>query len=292
MPSRPTIPAAGRPSRPAPPSRKTAAAKTFSIETWSASTVGQKVIMYGKNGRGKSTLASLAPDPVFIAVDKGAQNIRDPRTGERLRCVPGIETFDDMQAALRQIADADFQTLVVDTITKVEVVQGIPWTLDHVPGPKNSRAADIEAYGYGKGYRYLFDTMGLLLPLLDAIADAGKNVVLLAQQENHRIANASGDDYVCAGPNLNNRNPSTLALYCEWADHILRVDYANLVVDKDSPQAAKGKAVGDTTRAVFADAEVHFMAKTRPLPNGAFLPPVISFENKEDSSVWDLMFAE
>jgi hypothetical protein len=292
MTARPTVPTLKPPGKPVQPTRRPAATKkTFSIQPFDASTVGQKIILYGKNGRGKSTLAALAPRPVFIPVDAGAQNIRHPVTGKRMNCLPGVENFDDMREAIRQAADLDFGTLVIDTITKTETSFAIPWTLDHVTGPKNSRALDIEAYGYGKGFRYLFDTMGLLLPDLDRLAERGKNILLLAQQENHRIANAAGDDYVCAGPNLSSRNPSTLSLYCEWVDHILRVDYANLIVDKDSPQAPKGKAVGDTTRAVFADAEVHFMAKSRQLPDGSFLPPVISFESKEDSSVWDLMFA-
>jgi len=292
MTSRPTIPSLKPPGRPAPPSRAAATKKQFAIQKFDTSNVGQKIILYGKNGRGKSTLAALAPRPVFIPVDTGAQNIHHPETGERLDCIPGVETFDDLRDALQQAVDMDFDTLVIDTITKTETTYAIPWTLQHVRGPGNSTAADIESYGYSKGFRYLFDTMGLLLSDMDRLADQGKNILLLAQQENHRVANASGDDYVCAGPNLNSRNPSTLSLYCEWADHILRLDYANLVVDKENPKAAKGKAIGDTTRAIYSDAQVHFMAKSRQLPNGSFLPPVIAFETKEDSSVWSLMFAE
>jgi len=291
MTTRPSIPSLNSPGRP-PTQRRVATKKQFHIRPFDTSAVGQKVMLYGKNGRGKSTAAALAPRPVFIAVDRGAQTLRHPTTGSLLDNIPGVENFDDLREAVRQAADMDFDTLVIDTITKVESYYAIPWTLDHVTGPKNSRVLDIEAYGYGKGFRYLFDTMGLLLPELDRLAEQGKNIVLLAQQENHRIANAAGDDYVCAGPNLSSRNPSILSLYCEWVDHILRLDYANLTVDKDSPQALKGKAVGDTTRAIFADAEVHFMAKTRQLPGGSFLPPLISFENKEDSSVWDLMFTK
>jgi len=295
MPARPKplVPANGKPGgRPtAPPPRRPATPpKDFVPVRWDSTNIGEKIIINGRSGMGKTSLAAQLPDAVFLGVDKGGKNIRNPVTCDKLTMIPNVVDFEDVRAALRSVVDFPYKFVVIDTINMVEKL-GLAWTLKKVPGPSNSVATDIESYGFGKGYRYLFDTMSLPLLELDQLAEAGKHVVLLSQPADNRVANASGEDYLCHGLGLAHRaNASVANLYTEWADHIFKIDYQNLAVLKANPKAAKGKAVGNTERAIFTDGEVHFVAKSRPLADGSFLPPVVAFADRTDDSVWRFMF--
>ena len=258
--------------------------KVFSIEKWDGSKSGEKIIIYAETGMGKTTLSSLAPNPVFIGLDDGGRKLRHPTTGELLNVIPGVDTFDDVRMALNASITLDCDTVVIDTITILES-WAEKWTLDHVAGPQNSKPENIESYGYNKGYKHLYDTMKLILLDLDKISAAGKNIILVAQSTNNKIANPGGEDFLCNGPRLYNGKPSILSLYTEWADHILRIDYQGLFVNKKSKIAAYGKASGDTTRVIYTKPEVFFMAKSRTISD-----PVITFSTQSDDSIWQIMF--
>ena len=255
--------------------------KQFIIETWDGRKTGEKIILYGESGMGKSTLASLAPNPVFIGLDDGGRKLRHPVTGELLRHIPGVEDFDDVRTALNACLTLDCETVVVDTITLLEYLAE-QWTLVHVSashGGTQVKAVNMESYGYNKGYKHLYDVMRLPLLDCDKLVVAGKNVILIAQGTNNKIANPAGLDYLCDGPRLYNGKPSVLSLYCEWADHILRLAYQLVTADKGK------KATGDTTRVVYTKPEVYFMAKSRTVD----VNPV-SFNTKSDDSIWKFAF--
>ena len=59
-------------------------AKTFAVSVWDGKGEGQKIILYGPNGHGKTTLAAMAPNPVFIGLDDGGRQTRNPKTGEEI----------------------------------------------------------------------------------------------------------------------------------------------------------------------------------------------------------------
>lgn len=278
-------------SRPTPGSRPTAAKKNFTPIRWDSAGVGEKIIINGRSGRGKTSLAAMLPNAAFMGIDAGGKNIRHPETGEKLMMIPGVEDFDDVRSAIRAMCDTDYKFIVVDTINVVEKL-GTPWTLQHVPMEKGAVAQNLESYGFGKGYRHLFDTMNLPLLDFDRLIEAGKHVVLLSQPADNKIANASGDDYLCHGLGLMHSPRFSVAnLYTEWADHIFKVDYQDIRVKKEN-KLGKGKATGSQQRVIYTDGAVHYVAKSRQLPNGEFMPPVVSFENRTDDSVWRFMFPE
>ena len=290
---KPAPPASRAPTttRPSPTSRPTAPKKDFTPVRWDSTGTGEKIIINGRSGRGKTSLAAMLPDAAFMGVDKGGKNIRHPETDDKLMMIPGVETFDDVRAALRAMIDTDFKFIVVDTINMVETL-ATPWTLKHVPMEKGAMAANLEAYGFGKGYRHLFDTMTLPLLDFDRLVEAGKHVVLLSQPADNKIANASGEDYLCHGLGLMHSPRFSVAnLYTEWADHIFKVDYQDIRVEKEN-KLGKGKATGSQSRAIYTDGAVHYIAKSRQLQNGEFLPPVVSFKDRTDDSLWRFMFPE
>lgn len=275
------------------PSAKPAApahvAKTFAIKAWSNANEGEKIVMYGPSGAGKTTLASTAPNPIFIGFDDGGRKITHPVTGTELNVIDGITGFQDIRDALNQTnLWADGATCVFDTITKMEPIAE-PYIFAHYQ--QNGQHVDsMRKYGWD-GPAHRLDTLRLLLTDLDRLVRRGVNVILLAQQSQIRVANAEGADYLQDGPKLDHNNQySSRNEVCEWSDHVFRIGYQNFSVVKDNPNAKAGKVKeGDATRAVFTGGAQHFIAKSRPI-DGYRIPAVIGFAGQEDTSLWQFVF--
>jgi hypothetical protein len=249
---------------------------------------GKKFLIYAGSGMGKSTLSILAPKPIIIPLDDGTANLRDPYTGDKIMQVNDVVTFGDTRAVIQQhdLFD-DHETVIVDTVTKLEDMSH-DYMFETIPHEKGGTVKSIEGYGFGKGYRHLYDTMKLFLQDVDALIRTGKNVILIAQCTSRMIPNAAGEDYLCYCPRLyqgSKGTPSVEELYREWADHVLFIDYVSTVV-KDK------KAKGDTTRCVFTQGELHFRAKSRVLTNGESVPPVVNFDAIDDDSIFQFIFPE
>ncbi len=277
------IPAPDAPSEPL---------KKFSAGV-SASNRGQKIIVYGNSGIGKSSLVALAPTPIFIPLDDGSVNLRDPYTDEKVQQVQDANgeppcTFAETRTALQQYSIYDnFETVVIDTATVLQDLSH-QYMFDTIPHEKGNTVTSIEGYGYGKGYTHLYDVMKLVIQDCDELIRRGKNVIIIIQCTLATVANAAGDDYVCDAPQLypgNKIAPSVRDLYIQWADHVLFVNHANTAV-KDK------KIKGDVTRAVFTQGQLHFKAKTRVLASGEVIPGVICFDDVKDDSIWQMIFPE
>lgn len=282
-------PPAGRPvTIPPKSSNPVRTPKTFTIEPWSGDNEGEKIIVYGKSGRGKTTLAAMAPTPVFLGFDDGARKIRHPVTGEPIMAIPGCRTFQDFLDVVGQPKIfAGYKTLVVDTVTKLEELAE-PYCFATIQKEKGGYVKSLEGYGYGKGYKHLQDVMRLIQPGLDVLIRRGMNVVLLAQEKDVIISNAEGADYMEAGPKLQHtKEYSTKTDIQEWADHVFRIDFLDTVV-KAEEGAKTGKVVGnDTTRVIEIDAARHYFAKSRTLKVDGGR---VSFDNNADDSLWQLLF--
>jgi len=289
----PRIPPKPATARPAPPPRRPTrrSKKTFSIGTWTGENEGDKVVLYGTSGVGKTSLAAMAPGAVFIGVDDGGRRIRHPETGEPLRAVTGVETFCDVRDALHQkgLVSAD-ETIVVDTLTKVEHLAE-PYMFETIKHEKGGTVSCLEGYGYGKGYTHLHDTMRSLLQDLDALVRQGVNVVLICQNMAIRKANPAGTDYLYDGPKLSHPSSeknSVRLLVCEWADHVINVSYKDVGQSVEAARGARyGKVKGGTTRVLYTHPEPHFFAKSRTLEH-----PTITFEDVADGSLWHFLFSE
>lgn len=284
-----TLPPPARTFTPkSPPSVPSRVAKTFKVSSWTGAGEGEKILLIGSSGMGKTTLASMLPDPVFVGVDDGGRKIRNPITGEPVNYVPGVETFQDALDVLNNPAlFAGHKTVVIDTGTKLEEMAE-PYVFATVKTDKGATVKSLEGYGWGKGYKHSQDTMRLVLQACDGLIRKGLNVCVLCQESSVAIANAEGLDFLQAGPKLHHTKQfSTRLDFQEWADHVLRIGYHETrVVGGEDARVGKITTT-DTTRVVYAREARHFFAKSRTLKE-----PVISFENPADDSVWQIMFAK
>ncbi len=269
-----------------PEARKT---KTFKTAAYTPAQKGKRIVVYADSGMGKTTLESLLPNPWFVNFRGGSDQMKHPVTGEPLNYIPGVETFDDVRDVCRQTdLFKPGDSFVLDTATEFESGPILSWMLANV---KHEKIPDkvikyIGDYGYGNGFRYLYDTARLPLASYDFLIDRGVNVVLSCQMQQVELKNSGGEDYQCDVPKLQKEHgkstPSVWALYNEWADHILKIDYEAVLADK-------GKAAGTSERVIRVHGEPHFKAKSRSVPH---LFPVVSFSEPSDDSIWRFLFDE
>ena len=235
MPTPPTPPKRTPPPTPpkAPPKQAAPVvlAKTFAVKPWTGAGEGEKALVYGDTGLGKTTILTMMPNPIFIGLDDGGRKIVNPKTGEPINHVPGVETFEDVRAAIQQVnLFPKGSSCVIDTITVLEQLIEAH-VLQSVPLSQGGAARNIKSYGWNDGSSHVLDAFRLLLQDLDILVRRGVNIGLIAQEQVISIANAEGQDYLQACPRLHHdRSISVMKQVCEWVDHIFRINYLNTAV--------------------------------------------------------------
>ena len=282
----PSMPAGGKSRK--PPAKKARVKKTFIAEDWTGTGQGEKILLYADSGMGKTTLASMLPSPRFIGLDDGGRKIKHPVTGADLKHVPGIETFMDVRDALTQPdLFKDDETVVIDTATIMQdfAEHHILETIK-TDGKDKHYVDRLVDYGWGHGFRHVYDTMHLILPDLDPLVRQGKNIVLICQLQQTSISNPGGEDFLKDVPKLQNQYgkvcPSVWGLYSEWCDHVFKIEYEGIAAKDD-------KAASSGNRVVRIHPEIHFVAKSRTIPISV---PTIYFSDPTDDSVWRYLFDE
>jgi len=263
--------------------------KTFKTAAWEPDKKGERIVVYADSGMGKTTACALLPNPKFANFSGGSDKIKHPVTGKPLIHIPGIETLDDVRDACRQTdLFKPGDSFVLDTATEFECGPILSWLLANVKHEKIPEKVIkyIGDYGYGGGFRYLYDTARLPLADYDFLIDRGVNVVLSCQMQQVELRNSGGSDYQCDVPKLQKEHgkstPAVWALYNEWADHIFKIDYNDVRV-------SDGKSAGTAERVIRVHGLPNFKAKSRSIPH---LFPVVSFAEPSDDSIWRFLFDE
>lgn len=128
----------------------------------------KKVIIYGPEGIGKSTLASRFPAPLFLDVEGSTKAMAVDR-------VDGLTTWAALRSAMAalQTTGHDYQTVVIDTADWAERL-----AIEYVC--QSQKKSGIEDFGYGKGYTYVKECFSELLADCDALIAKGINIIYTA----------------------------------------------------------------------------------------------------------------
>lgn len=227
----------------------------------------QRVLIYGPGGIGKSTLASLAPKPVFIDIESGTRFMDVPR-------IDGVYTFDNLIACLQSQVLTPYQTVILDSATKAEE-WAVTHTLNTVKNSQGNVVDSVEGYGYGKGYQHVYETFLSLMANLDAQIEQGRNVVLIAHDCTAEVPNPNGDDYIRFEPflqSMKSGKSSIRSRVIQWADYVLFVGYDVI--------SEGGKGLGGGTRTIFTVERPDHIAKSRTA-----IDP-IEFAGPNDNRIW------
>lgn len=254
--------------------------KQFTLCALSSQNRGKKIIVYGASGMGKTTLASLAPKPVFISVRGDSNANKHPVTGEDLTGL-NAESFEETRDILHSNIFDDIETIVLDHATELQQLAQ-SYMFKTIKKEKGETAVNIEDYGWHKGYRHWYDTMRLILQDCDSWIRKGKNIIIIAQESISKSSQAGIEEFVKDGPDLyHDSKVSILNSYVSWAEQVFRIEYSNMIVDK------KKRVNPVKERQIRIHPDATFYAKSKTI---SAKYDTVTFEEPKDDSIWRLVF--
>ena len=210
----------------------------------------QKVVIYGTEGIGKSSLASQFPEPLFIDTEGSTDNMDVARLDK-----PTSWIMLNNQIAFVKANPTVCKTLVIDTIDWAESL-----CVDNLCAMHGKKG--IEDFGYGNGYVYAKEEIGRFLNKLQDLIEIGINVVLTAHAQIRKFElpdeMGSYDKYELK---LGKKTSSqTAPLVKEWADLLLFCNYKTYLISQE--KSTKKKAQGNQ-RVMYTEHNPAWDAKNR-----------------------------
>lgn len=203
----------------------------------------QKLVFYGVEGIGKTSLAAQTPDPLFIDTEGGTAHLD-------VRRLQKPASWEELIALVKEVANTPdvCRTLVIDTADWAEQM-----CIDHICA--KYKQPGIESFGYGKGYTFLAEEFARLLAACDEVILSGKNVVITAhaKMRKQELPDEAGafDRWELK------LSKQTAPLLKEWPDALLFLNFKTLVVatDSNTHKAQGGKRVMFTSHHPCWDAK-------------------------------------
>jgi AAA domain-containing protein len=252
------IAAASQRPPPTPPPSRLGAVKRGKIRA------PLRVLVYGPEGVGKSSLAAGASGVLFADIENSTKQLDVPRypfRDEEGGHVP--RTFDEVTAMLDDLERSprgDYGHLVIDTADELEA-------LLHRHICQRDGKANVTAYGYGKGFDIAVDAWrALVLSRLDRLHARGWGIVFTAHSLVKSFKNPTGDDYDRYQPKLHEKAAGLLKGWCDVVAFIAWDDVAAVRKTESDKQGARAKGFGGE-RMAFFERTAAWDAKARiPLP--------------------------
>jgi ribosome assembly protein YihI (activator of Der GTPase) len=205
------------------------------------------VVCYGPEGVGKSSFGAGAPGAIFVGAEDGTAQLDVKR-------FPSPQNYLDIIDAVRTLRTEqhEYQTLVMDTMDWIE-----PLLWQHVC--QRDGQANIEAYGYGKGYQVALDEWRMLLSELDRLVQEKRmNVVLLAHSQIRPFKNPQGEDFDRYELKV---HAKAAGLIKEWAEAVLFANWETFA--KEDKRTKRVKGVSSGARLIYTERTAAFDAKNR-----------------------------
>ena len=205
-----------------------------------------KTLIYGPEGIGKSTLAAMWPNPIFIDLEGGTNQLPVVR-------LETPSSWSMLRAELTAIKNREIpcSTVVIDTMDAAERM-----CAEYIMARDGKKS--IEEWGYGKGYTILQEEFGRLLDYLTDTAASGINVVVLGHSTMRKFERPDESGAYDRFELKLTKQVSPMVK--EWANMVLFCDYKTYV---ETNKSGKAKATGGarvirTTHAPTWDAKNRF----------------------------------
>lgn len=224
----------------------------------------QKVVIYGPEGIGKSSLAARFPDPVIIDTEGGTAHMD-------VRRIDKPQSWEELLSIVKEVAATPgiCKTLVIDT---ADWAEQLITTYLCTKYKQNS----IESFGYGKGYTYMAEEFSRLLSSCDLVIAAGIHVVVTAHAKMRKFEQP--DEMGAYDRWEMKLSKQTAPLLKEWCDMLLFCNYQTFVVtsENDTKKAQGGK------RVIYTNHHPAWDAKSR-----VTLPDVIDLDYRNIAFIFE-----
>jgi hypothetical protein len=231
-----------------------------------------RLVIYGEQGAGKTTLASQFPDAIFLQTEDGTPD------GVELDSFGLLESFGDVMDAIRTIYDDNlpFRTVVLDSLT---AMQRLVFAETCRRGDEHGKPMqDIEAFGYGKGY---VKAQGVWLELLEGLLalrrDLGMTILLIAHSKIVKFDDPESASYDRYEIDLHDRSKAVLTP--EMDGVLFLKTSVSIEKEKQGFNKERARAVGGAQVWMHARGRPAFVAKNRyGIPDKVLYAPGKGFE--------------
>ena len=223
----------------------------------------QKVVIYGSEGIGKSSLAACFPNPLFIDTEGGTAQMD-------VRRIDKPQSWEELLAIVQEVA-------VTPDVCKSLILDTADWAEQLIVSflCTKYKQNSIESFGYGKGYTYLAEEFTKLLNAFDRVITADIHVVVTAHAKMRKFEQP---DEMGAYDRWEMKLSKQVApLLKEWCDLLLFCNYQTFVVtsENNTQKAQGGKRVMYTSHHPAWDAK-----------NRVHLPEVLELDYKHIAHIF------
>lgn len=204
-----------------------------------------RVVIFGTEGIGKSTLASQFPNPIILDTEAGTGRI----DCARVLC-PDAMSLESAMLDLGGDAQG-FKTVVIDSADWAErrIIEALI---------RKASKKSIEDFGFGKGYTMVAEACSRILGLADQLVARGLHVVFVAHSTIKKTSPPDETDGYDRWELKLTRQ--TAPLFKEWADLLLFCNYKTKLIEGSD---GRKKATGGKTRVMYAERCAAWDAKNR-----------------------------
>ncbi len=178
----------------------------------------QRIVLFGPNGDGKSTLAAQSPGALFLDTEDGSTHLPVNRIA--------VADYNSLCNTLKLITETDYpcRTAVLDTIDRAELFMRQEVCKDlHISG--------LEAKPYGKAFQFLFEKFDeFLTKQLDPLIAAGIHVLVVGHSNVRRVQFPGLDAFDRWELKLHQSCANRLK---EWSDAVLFLNWELHVVENE-----------------------------------------------------------
>jgi hypothetical protein len=233
------------------------------------------IAIHGEEGKGKTTFAAKAPNPLALLFENGL-----PRgVAIDAVAVEDIGSFPKTLTTLREFfaTPGDYRSLVIDTLDAFE-----PYVIEDVCAENHWK--NIESPPYGKGYVLAQERWRHFMRALTAIRDKHNMlIVMCCHSMIERIDDPRAPTYTSYQLRLHRRARAVIMDAC---DAVFFIAEDLRTITEDGGFAERTRGASDNKRYLFTENRPAFAAKNRfGLPSK--IPIDLNFSFEEFAKFWE-----
>lgn len=208
--------------------------------------------LVAEGGMGKTTLAAMFPNPIFIRTEDGTMSL----AGSKVALMPLSQSSDDV---LNQIGwlienEHEFKTLVIDSITQMNtLIEAEVIASD----PKHPKSLNQALGGYGAGHGAVAERHREIRQACGYLSQAkGMHIVYIAHADSEQVDLPDSDPYSRYTIRMNKRSVG------HYSDNVDCVAFLKLKKFLKG-ESDNRKAVSDGTRIITCYPTANHISKNR-----------------------------